>query len=515
MINKILFLVIVFIIVLIVLLLSPWQKNIPTQTLIIRVDKTQKSALDAVISPHLGLIKQRRGLIDALSQSPKTISIKNLWVDKYEVAQADFYKFIGWSRVYDSSLFFAPTQAKDWKFYSSSKTHGLSGKLDVSANGLSFYDAYTYCHASAGRLPEADEFQAIIQNMTRDSASQLYPWGDKFNPKPWRYFDARLNATLNPGSFPSSDTKEGVSDMGALLSEWTMGKYPRGKPFIQGGNAYSKPYEIYALTMIYRQAQAKYRSAYVGFRCVYDKKPKSHSPWKNKINTVYISNKTLKINHYPHSSIRPLLRYLPNLSLGDFKSLLPSHRQSDYQLSVGINEVSVAQYQQFLSDIFVSFGVYSHEQQPKNHNLTPLNWQVQKKYPNRPVVGIDWWSAYHFANWVGGRLPSNNESIKIQILASKQKSVFKHQQQAYPNTLKSSQKITHFSGNVSEWTRSIDTSKENLSIIVRGGSFFIEKKHAQKIDFYRAISPHHRAKDIGFRVVFPDFYSLDTYTHGA
>ncbi|KAF3983201.1 MAG: formylglycine-generating enzyme family protein [Methylococcales symbiont of Hymedesmia sp. n. MRB-2018] len=498
MLNKILFSVIVLSVLTVVLLLSPWHKNIPSQTLKIKASDQQKSALDKILLENLNVIKARHSLIKSLTQPPKTVVIKKLWVDKTEVAQADFYKFVGWTRAHNSSAFFAPTQPQDWKFYSSSKTHGLSGKLGVSANGISFYDAYAYCRANGARLPSADEFRAIAESRP----AQLYPWGNKFNPKPWPYFDARLNATLKPAIFPSSDTKEGVADLGALLSEWTLGNYPQGYPFIQGGNAYSSPHEIYALTMVYRSVPAKSRSPYVGFRCVYDTKPRALSPWKSKINSVLITNKTIKTNHYPHSTIRPFLHYLSRLNVDTFKSLLPIQRKSDYQLSVGINEASVAQYAQFMADIFVSFGLYSHPQKPQNHSLQPLNWQQQKDHPNRPVVGVDWWSAYHFANWAGGRLPTYKESIKMQVLAAVQKSVFADHRQTYPAELKPNTKISHLLGNVSEWTSSIDSSKENLSMIVRGGSFLIHQKRANNIDFYRSISPHYRAQDIGLRVVF-------------
>lgn len=498
MLNKILFLVILLIVLLIVFLLNPWQQKIPTQVLTIKVNHTQKSALDKVLLPHLKTIKQNSSLIKSLTQTPKTISTQGLWADKYEVSQANFYKFISWIQVHNSPAFFAQKQPQNWRFYSSSKNHGLSGRLEVGANGVSFYDAFSYCRANGARLPSYDEFRIIAQA----KSGQLYPWGDKFYAKSWPYYDARLNATLKAGSFPHSDTQEGVADLGAILSEWTLGNYPQGKPFIQGGNAYSKPREIYALNMIYRTASYKYRSAYVGFRCVYDKKPNQYSPWKNKLETVYIAKKTLKINHHPNATIPPLLRYLPNVSLKDFKSSLSIHRQSDYRLSVGINEVSVAEYAQFLADFMVFFGVYAHPQQPKNHQLTPPDWSEQQKTPHRPVVNIDWWSAYHFANWAGGRLPSNAEYIKIRLLTKPQKSLFKEQKQVYPNLLKSGNQLAHLLGNVSEWSRTRNTSVQNLSMIVKGGSFLIGQKRASDIDFHRSISPHHRAKDIGFRVVF-------------
>jgi formylglycine-generating enzyme required for sulfatase activity len=127
---------------------------------------------------------------------------------------------------------------------------------------------------------------------------------------------------------------------------------------------------------------------------------------------------------------------------------------------------------------------------------------MQQTQQNRPVVGVDWWSAYHFANWVGGRLPSQDEFKKIQLSTPKSASIFKSNRQTHPDDVASDGQIRHLLGNVSEWTKSVDGSKENLNIVVSGGSFLIAEKRANVAGFYRSISPHHRAKDIGFRVVF-------------
>lgn len=517
MLNKILISLIVISIFLIVILLNSFAKNLATSPIFINSKITEKSALDAVLFKRLELLRMRPKLIKALTEPPKTVQIKSLWVDKNEVRQGDFYKFVGWSRIHSSSAIAAKNQPADWKFFSSSKNDGLSGKLEVSANGISFFDAFSYCAATKGRLPNADEFFAIAQKHPQ----QLYPWGVNFNAESWPYFDARLNATVKSGSFKNANTVEGVADLGAILAEWTMGDYPRGKPFIQGGDAYSNPHDIYALNMVYRRADAKYRSVYVGFRCVYDERPKAKSPWKSALKTVHIKDKKVTINHYPNSKIRPLLHYLSQLSLAEFKSLLPHNKKSNYRILVGVNEVSVLEYRRFLSAAFSFFGGFAHEQQPKNHDLTPLNWQQQQKYPNRPVVGVDWWSAYHFANWVGGKLPSAKEFTKIQILTQsapaphqksqkaavsdeeqEQESIFKQNRQSHPADLTKTTKITHLLGNVAEWTRSIDTSTENLSIIVKGGSYLTDQTAAQDPNYHQSITPHHRSNSIGFRVIF-------------
>jgi formylglycine-generating enzyme required for sulfatase activity len=474
--------IIVFLLALALSVSRVFDEKIKTITLTPKQLKTS-SKLDKILLKNLDALKKNPVLLKYFNHKPETIKTKGFFVDKTEVKQGDFYKFIGWHRINKNAK---------RKLYSSSKNHGLSGKLNVSANGINFLDAMEYCQSANARLPSYHEMRLI-------AGKSLYPWGDKFNAKPWVYYDSRLNATLKQNSFSNNDTQEGVADLGSMLAEWHTGDYPQGKPGIFGGNAYSRPYALYALNMINRQANKGYRSPYVGFRCVYDKKPTSKTPWGNKIRPIKIKKKSLLINDYSNSSVAPILKYLNDLSLLQFKQLI---QQQKNQTTLKVSgEISVRMYQKFLNSFWKVIGIYQHTQMPKNHSDTPLNWKNQLKYPDRAVVGIDFFSSYHFANWAGARLPTYKEmkflfSQVKPALNPKMTKKFAHSAQVKSGS------ILNIRDNVSEWTASVDTASYNLKIIIYGGSFFTSLKDKNNEDFYRSIPVQTRLTDVGFRVVF-------------
>ncbi len=487
-------------------------------------EETPATRFDRALIAHLPELAKRKSFHHVFSGGVWQSEISALWVDSCEVSQGNFQSFVQWEKLSpQEGKIQALGQPLDWGYKSNTYDHAISGKLTAPANGVTFYDAHAYCEAVGGRLPYKNEWIAIASGIEE----RLYPWGDAFVDASWPYQRQRLNAAQRCGSHPQTDTPEGVHDMGGNVAEWGQNRDAPLKPVILGGNAYDRPYELYGLNRLYRHAPIRYRSPYVGFRCVYDKKPVRATPWHKELTTVAFPAGKYSTGIPEGTRVAGYILRIPAERLDEISRVFGSEGNDGNGVVLFMtHEVSRGQYQDFLLDSFVQLGVYADKNEPDTHAYLPDNWAQQMVHPELPVVGVDWWSARAYAAWRGGRLPTSEEwaiaaSNRGETLypwgnefqpSSALTGDARLNQPAVPGSWvgdKTREGIYDMGGNISEWTKSAWLGTAVPTVIVRGGNFLLPGSMTAGVDFVNHLPPAYRSPVVGLRVVFDSRNFLD------
>ena len=500
--------------------LRPLWRNFDTVQVAVEVPVRQESPgvrLDAVLLDNLAHLRHVRAFDHVFAGGQRTQrQPRSIWLDRCEVRQGDFYKFVGWRAFNPAAPIAAPDEPADWRYDSDSRDHAVSGRLDAPANGVTWFDAYAYCRAAGGRLPNAGEWIAAATG----AEQRLYPWGDAFDPAPWPHLDPLLNAVAKCGAHPATDTPAGIADMGQNVSEWAAADgQPGAAALVMGGNAYNTPRELYSLAVLHRRAPARYRSPYLGFRCAYDAPPRS-TPWRTESRAVALPAGEYAVGVPAAARVPSLLARLPRGSIPMLRDLFErAAADAPTSLHFTVREISRGEYAAFLRDPFVFAGFHAEENQPESHSHRPPDWDAQRTRPELPVVNVDWWSAYAYASWAGGRLPTAEEW---------ESAVSGQGQRVYPwgNDFAAAAPVTGeralggpeaaraergdatpegllaMGGNVSEWTRSVSTASGAYAVIVKGGNYLLPGADTARVDYSGHVSPNYRSPALGFRVVF-------------
>lgn len=472
--------------------------------------------LDEVLLAHLDHFAYIRSFDHVFAAGPRRVEIRRpLWFDRCEVRQGDFYRFLQWLPFQSGLDIGAPGEPAGWQYSTDTRDHVVSGRLDAPANGLTLYDAWAYCAAAGGRLPNGDEWTAAAVGRE----GRRYPWGDDFNPAPWPYLDPLLNATRSCAGHPETDTPQGVAELGHNVSEWALGTGAPPAALVMGGNGYNAPRDLYSLGVLNRRAPADYRSPYLGFRCVYDSAPVA-TPWRTETDTVVLAVGEYGVGIPEDSRVPGLLAHIPRDRLSLIGRLFAEDGRGASEFHLTTREITRREYDAFLRDPFVALGLHAEANQPRGHRHRPPDWRAQMREPDLPVVNVDWWSAYAFASWAGGRLPTAQEwegaasgqgrriypwgnewrawvnSVPADHVARKPRVVKRDDRDATPEGLLA------MGGNVSEWTRSVSGASGRYSVVVKGGNYLLPIGETARMDFRNHVAPNHRSPTLGFRVAF-------------
>lgn len=472
--------------------------------------------VDKILLDNIKRKNELREFEHILAAEEKKINVGFKRADQCEVTQKEFQLFVNWVRNHRRDNITVAGQPLQWKYTSNTMSHAISGKLNAAVTGVTFYDAHAYCKAAGGRLPTTDEMIALASGRE----GRLYPWGNKMNETAWPYLDPILNATQKCGIHKKNSTPEGLFQLGHGVSEWAHNTNLITRPSIHGGNAFNRPLALYALSNMYRYAPLRYRSPYLGFRCVYENDKVRATPWRTPVRAAKVPGKGYLVGMPANARVGKLMM---NLKPNTFRLIDELFGESDGEvarsLKVMRKEVTRAQYQTFLRDPMVHFGFYADDNQPRGHSYQPDNWKQQLEQPDLPVTGIDWWSAYAFALWSGGRLPTASEWTTLA--SDSGRTIYPWGNEYIPGgAVTGETTLTHpqvagtalndktkaglwdMAGNVSEWTRSVAITSVGYGVIIKGGNFMLPGKETTRIDFSNHIPPNHRAPAIGFRVVF-------------
>ena len=143
------------------------------------------------------------------------VYVQGFYMDRYEVTVGKFRSFL------EATGRKAPRiwSVEEWvKIYPEPED-------DHPMNGVSWYDADSYCQWVGKRLPTEEEWEKAA----RGTDGRQWPWGNDFNSPEGKIMantsEARVGWTTPVGSYPEGVSPYGIYDMAGSVMEWTSSWY--------------------------------------------------------------------------------------------------------------------------------------------------------------------------------------------------------------------------------------------------------------------------------------------------
>ncbi|MCK5806171.1 MAG: SUMF1/EgtB/PvdO family nonheme iron enzyme [Lentisphaeria bacterium] len=453
-------------------------------------------------------LKSGSALKTMLKEPPRRVQLRTFYMDKYETICAEYAEFLA-AVEKEGHRWCHPDMPKG----KSHKPSGWSQRDVVDTKfpvvGVDWFDAYAYAKWVGKRLPTGDEWQAAARGVS----GRVYPWGDVYAEKNYYGPAGLARGVCAVRKWPQSVPGAPVA-MGGNVSEWVDWQREKELEAVCLGGGWSfKPGEIFALSFMSMNTKRVFRNPGVGIRCVADQKP------KEGISMIEIPGGVYRLGGDDTPIVklmRELVDRVPNIDT----NLLPADRKEVVvpQFRIDRTEVTNRRYARFL--LYVEKRgdeAVRHPDQPIGKSHQPKFWHDQVfNQLDQPVVGVDWYDAYAFAQWAGKRLPTGTEWEAAARGAQKRLYPWGDE---FSSSLcvgrESGAKATRpvgsivgnaspcgaldMCGNVSEWT--LDTARRKVRII-RGGDWKQNLRLYGVTHVTSVMAPEtYSGNDVGFRCV--------------
>jgi len=138
----------------------------------------------------------------------RKVYVKAFYIDKYEVSNIDYKKFI------DATGYPAP---KHWN-----NNMYAAGEDNYPVVNISYYDAVAYAKYVGKRLPTEEEWEKAA----RFTDGRRYPWGNEWNKTKCNTYVYLANNGPKPvNSYPEGKSMYGCYNMSGNVWEWTSTYY--------------------------------------------------------------------------------------------------------------------------------------------------------------------------------------------------------------------------------------------------------------------------------------------------
>jgi formylglycine-generating enzyme required for sulfatase activity len=430
-------------------------------------------------------IDKMQGMIPRKHQYKLTQSI---WLSRHEVTNSQYRAFAAMTQMRKGSFasFAHPDTPIDHQFKPQTlRDIKYAGSRQPIVN-VSWFDAFAYCKIAGMRLPTANEYEAAFQI---DAALR--------QDSEFDYNKDKTSGQVVPLDINKQPTVRGVfQDLIGNVMEWVAPN--EGKHFLMG---YSyKDYEksrtrehFLAYRRIY-QAKSQIANDF-GFRCAYEPSDadmvrlNQRPPTLNRDGVICHETRSVKGLLFPQQMCQlPKKTYQLGMDKrtatvdmihqkpwGYAQYLLgrPSKTINLPGFWLDAQEVTISQYQDFLSVLSPSKQWYGHPEQPNSVSHRPDKWQIQlNDDPNNPVTGVNWWNAFAYCSWQNKRLPFSDEWESAAKGNDSRLYSWGNESIANDKSDTTAKGIMGLTRNVSEWTATFLTSTD--AAVVKGGSRFYD-----------------------------------------